>query len=423
MRKAWILAERAGLCALVVSFLTSCSSVTSNGPTPTPPTTGGAQFLYVASGDEPTQPQPNLNGYIIAADGSLTPASCSPMTKAGVFSLVGYGSRLFTSDGDSISVYSVDHSGCLTLKTVTNEDLNTDLNGCLSNCFRAGPYALFLDPKSQNLYSWNYEGVNASQFVTYDVESSTGAVSRSGETFSGYPAYPAGMLAFSGDGNYAVSGTGPSYDSVTGIYVYQRLSDGTLKNLGDAPPPTGEFGEFFPSGAAADADNHFIVAGLGNCGSGRACFDTGSWQLAVYTMDTAGTMTTQSTGQNMLVPPSISPDLELIGYAFSPDGRYFAIGATTGIDVYSWNSTSATLTYLASILSEQPCTSIGQYCRVFHNFTWDRYGHVIATLGDWVDPNAEIQVYRVAASGISVAPGSPYPLPSANMLTVVDTDR
>lgn len=143
-------------------------------------------------------------------------------------------------------------------------------------------------------------------------------------------------------------------------------------------------------------------------------------QLAIYTMDSLGNMTTQSTPQNMQIPPSLEPDQEMIGYSFSPDSRYFAIGSGAGIDVYTWNTASAALTYLGSIQAPEGCAA--HPCRNFHFFTWDRYDHLIVTWGAWVDPDAQIQVYSVTAAGIAAAPRSPYPLPAANMLTVVNAD-
>jgi hypothetical protein len=199
--------------------------------------------------------------------------------------------------------------------------------------------------------------------------------------------------------------------------VYQRLSDGALQSLNGATlPAMHQNDSFAPNGVATDSVNHFVIAGITakNSPGGNV-----SWQLASYTMDGSGNMTTQSTEGNMPAPFGVPSDALLTGYAFSPYGHFFAFGGYTVIAVYTWNPASASLTFLANIQPPRDCPP-NQPCPGFHNFTWDRYDHLIATWGTWVDSNAQIQVYSVRASGVTPAPGSPYPLPAANMLTAVD---
>ncbi len=247
MRKAWIVAERAGLCALVL-FLTSCSNVTLNGPSAFQSATPGPSILYVASGAEPSAPQPNLTGYTISPNGLLTLLSCPTLSTANVLSVVGHGSLLFTTDGDAISVYSVDHSGCPQLKSVTNEDLNPD------PYYHQGPSDLFLDAKNQGIYSFNYIPINSSEIVSYQLDPSTWELTQGSSFYVGFPGDPPkpdGILSFSNDGNYVLSTfwvpEAPSF-----IYVYRRSSDGTLTYQSTAMFPFTDPGfSFYPSGSGS----------------------------------------------------------------------------------------------------------------------------------------------------------------------------
>ena len=120
----------------------------------------------------------------------------------------------------------------------------------------------------------------------------------------------------------------------------------------------------------------------------------------------------------MPTPPSLGPQREPIGYAFSPDSLYFAVADSLGIDVYAWNTVSATLSYLTSITPSRSCPP-NQSCMYFHSFAWDINDHLIALWGTYGD-DGEIQVYTVTSSGIPPAPGSPHPLPAADFLTIVN---
>jgi len=411
MRKATLFLAPVGSCAAAV-LLVSCANITVvNLP--------GPSYLYAASGAAANLPQPTLTGYTIAADGSLTPISCASLANAQLLALTAGRSLLFTSAQPSgpassvISSYSIARDGCLTRASTTDVTA------------QGAPLSLFLDRQADALYSWVMPDDVDSDWNSYSVDGSSGALKFTGEIGAGVPTYlrsagisalPAGMLAFTPDDSFAVSSTWDFLGS-TGISVYQRSADGTLQAsniFGNSPAGRGS-AIFATIGAAADLSGHLIVAGS-ICTDYSRCSET--IRLAVYTFDSRHNLTTQSNPQTMATPPSGG---YISGYAFSPDSLYFAVASGGGIDVYQWDAADALLHYLDSITLR----GNGFSGEILQAFTWDRYDHLIfaseerPTDGELPDTGL-VQVYSVTPSGVAPARGSPYPLRYPHLLTAVN---
>ncbi len=371
--------------------------------------TNAAAFVYVSTGQNGGSDN-QLEGFSAAADGSLTPIPESPFVTQGLLPLstTGTGSILFGDDGYTIYSFNVTPGGCFNLE----------------NSFVAGqgpennPYFLlgylFLDPEGANLYSFAYDG-QESNYTTYSFNAGTGQLTPVGATQTNV-LDDAGIIAFASNDQYAVTSDSYVREGPV-ISEYQRSSDGALTPFAQGPLPTAASGNWYaPYGAAADGSNHFVIAVTpcpvddeGACGT-----PSGPMQLAVYTIDDSGTLTTTSTWQNM---PSVA--IRPLGfYQFSPDSRYLAVSGFSGLQVFAWDSANMTLTSIGTVNnSEGSCNSSG-YCTGsgFGNLAWDQNDHLYTYLGQ------QLFVYAVSSSGIATAPGSPYSIPNPSWVTVISPE-
>jgi hypothetical protein len=126
----------------------------------------------------------------------------------------------------------------------------------------------------------------------------------------------------------------------------------------------------------------------------------GRWQLATYTADSSGNLTTNSTYSNM---PSV-----LVGgvndYRMSPSGQYLAVGGTKGFQIFHFNGANPITPYTGLLTS----TRIDQ---IF----WDNSNHVYALSRS----ASKVFVYTVTSTAVTQAPGSPHKVPSAGSLIVL----
>ena len=175
------------------------------------------------------------------------------------------------------------------------------------------------------------------------------------------------------------------------IYGFQRNSDGSLtlvSNLGSAPamptPPPGD--TYCPWLAAADTSNHVaITLSAMNVNSFQA---DGPTQIAVYSADAAGNLSTNSTPADMpRVAVGNVSDMQM-----SAAGNYLAV-AGTGLQVFNFNGANP-VTQLTGLLTS---TTIDQ-------IAWDQSNHLYA-----ISKSAgQLFVFTVTSAGATQAAGSPY---------------
>jgi WD40 repeat protein len=126
----------------------------------------------------------------------------------------------------------------------------------------------------------------------------------------------------------------------------------------------------------------------------------GPWQLATYTADSSGNLTTNSTYSNM---PSVSVG-GVNDYRMSPSGQYLAVGGTKGFQIFHFNGANP-ITPFTGLLTSAPITQI----------FWDNANHVYA-----LSPSAgKVFVFTVTSTGVTRAPGSPHAVPSPQSLIVL----
>jgi 6-phosphogluconolactonase (cycloisomerase 2 family) len=187
--------------------------------------------------------------------------------------------------------------------------------------------------------------------------------------------------------------------------TFTRESNGTLEFRDfeqwpfPAPPPADDPGYiWFPLQVTADPSNHLAVAMY-------PWFDPPlgtrlSPQLASYTADSEGKITTTSTYKNMPTPDVFPAYMNM-----SPDGKLLAVagGTSGGLQVFHFNG-AAPITKYSQVLTTGLITWI----------RWDKANHLYA-----LGAGGKLYVYTITPTSIAAAPGSPYTISGPAGLFVV----
>jgi hypothetical protein len=124
----------------------------------------------------------------------------------------------------------------------------------------------------------------------------------------------------------------------------------------------------------------------------------GPLQLATYSADDHGNLTTKSTFENMPVPAvSNITDIEM-----APSGKLLVVGGQ-GFQLFHFNGSNPITKF----------TGLEQSSVVFQQFRWDRAEHLYALSGGM------LYVYKVTSSGVERV-GSPISIPEAQGLAVLN---
>jgi len=381
----------AGVCASSVL----ASAQTKSSPTEaTQAASSPAAYVYVSNYLSSGFFQ--VNGYSVAANGSLKLIPGSPFADS-VNQMAVNGAWLFgteqTSTGatGNVNSYSIASNGALTLQQQTQVN---DTGG--------GPTSLLLDHTGSSLYVDYYTTNN--DCLSYSINQSTGAITYLNTLFGG-PGTGC-PVSFTGNNQFAYSSS--CYHFTPIIYGRQRNSDGSLSDLNINPalptPPAGT--GFCPYlGAAADPSNHVAIAvtpaegGFGN--------NDGATQLAVYTADDSGNLTTNSTYLNMpktAVVPMTGGTYSVNDYKMSPSGKLLAVAGPLGLQVFHFNGGNPITPYTKLLTSDY-------ITQVF----WDNSNHLYAVSSR----PGKLYVFTVTPTGVSQAPGSPHSLPGASSFVVL----
>ena len=172
--------------------------------------------------------------------------------------------------------------------------------------------------------------------------------------------------------------------------TFTRESNGTLGYRDfewNLPPPFGGFDlyEWVPLRVTADATNHLAVAMYPWYDPPKGRHE--SPQLASFTVDSQGNVTTTNTWQNMPTIRDVYPSV----LNMSPDGKLLAV-AGTGLQVFHFNG-GAPITGYSKILTTAQINWV----------RWDKAHHLYA-----LSTNGKLYVYTITPTSIAAAPGSPY---------------
>jgi hypothetical protein len=365
----------AAICASTV-----LASAQVKSPT-TEPASSPVAFVYVTS--NPAGGGGEIYGAVVAANGSATLIPGSPFLYNVNYMAVNSAWLFGVANlDDSIDSFSIAKNGALSLE----QTVAVPTGG--------GVISIYLDHTGSTLYADYYTTNN--DFYSYSIDQSTGQLSQIGDLPGGPPENT--PVSFIGNNVYAYSSS--CYHFGPEIFGVQRASSGTLTYINNFNPPfpAEKSGGFYcPWLAAADPTNHLAIAMVPLTLNWD---QDGPWQLATYTADSSGNLTTNSTYSNM---PSVSVG-GVNDYRMSPSGQYLAVGGTKGFQIFHFNGANP-ITPFTGPLTSAPITQI----------FWDNANHVYG-----LSPSAgKVFVFTVTSTGATQAPGSPHAVPSPQSLIVL----
>ncbi|UWZ84349.1 lactonase family protein [Occallatibacter riparius] len=373
-----------GLCTAGVSAQRGPGS---SNPEATNDSAGVSAYVYVSATVANTH-RAQIYAFAAASDGKLTQVADAPFPYNVTF-LATNGLYLFGSDasGTYIHAYQIGPEG--SLRPAASTSVVQAKNGCDS----AG--ALFLDHTGATIYNVDYYGAGCSDaaYQAFAVEKTTGSLRLVNQT-------PAGMtgsiLRFAGNNSFAYGAN--CGRSKTSIYGYIRKGDGSLERLDTRiTVPAGASDQLWcPHLAAADTTNHVAVAMYPTSNGHQV---SGPYQLATYTQDENGTLTTSSTSENM---PKVAVG-EVTDIYMSPSGKLLAVAGSNGLQLFRFNGSNP-ITPLTGLLTRQEVDQM----------FWDNDDHLYA-LGQAA---GKLWVFTATEESFASAPGSPWPIPGAQNIIV-----
>jgi hypothetical protein len=376
--RPWHLALIMTLASTVPAFGQVTSSQTDSDNT----AQSKAPVAYVYVTSSPSSGVNQINAYAAASDGALTPLSGSPFSTSGVYDIALNGGWLFGTDGNNIYSFSIAANGSLSQV----DELPVVSGGGLGS--------LFLDHTGTSLYADYYTTNN--EYMAYSIDNSNGQLTYI-DNIMGGPSIGS-IASFIGNNEYAYSSS--CYHFTQEIYGLQRSSDGAITLLNNSPPfPAVPGGGFYcPSFAAADPTDHVAIA-MQPLNSNWS--PVGPYQLATYTADSSGNLTTSSTYSNM---PSVSVGDYILDYWMSPSGKFLAVAGQSGLQIFHFNGAHPITQYTGLITTNQ-----------VNQVFWDNHHHLYALSGS---PGL-LYVFTVTEKSVTQAPGSPHSLTSPENMIIL----
>jgi hypothetical protein len=354
------------------------------------PSTLGAQVANVY-----VQGNKGIYAYNAASNGTLTVIKGSPFSGSATSPetvMVVNGKYLFGISNGTVSksnpvttnidTFLMGSSGALGLIRTTNTAQFDSHANKLSS--------LFLDKTGATLYAGIYDG-STNPYLSFNIETATGQLDYRGQ-IKGNPIapYPLKLTA----NNLFAYGAVCEGDNDWQLLGYARLSDGVLilgksGRIPEAAPGDG-FCPLAETGAA-DQTNHVAFAMEAQVDPPLGGPD-GAMQLATYTADSEGNLTTTSTYKNM---PRVAVG-SVSNLNMSPSGKLIAVGGSLGLQIFHFNGANPITPYTGLL-------GVGE----FDQFRWDNYNHLYAINSN----TGHLHVYTVTPTSVSEAPGSPFTIP------------
>src|SRR6266496_117014 len=331
-----------------------------------------------------------LDGFSADSTGALTALPGSPFwtstTASQFWTLAHTPNWLFLSDEVKIYSFSIASNGALTLKSSINAQQFSPAGSDVIS-------ALSLDRSGLTLYAAATEQSAATgNAILAFHKGSNGVFTYLGSTdypdrngFSDIFGDASSRLDFLSNNQYAYN-AGCDNGNASWFAAQRNFSDGTLGRFPINPTiPSNPNGNYCPFASAVDPTNHLAV--------GLFLEQSGPAQLAVYTADSSGNLTTTSTAQNM--PTTAVGDGVM---SISPAGNLLAIASGRGLQVFHFNGSNPITPYTKRLAwsASHPA--------------WDKHNHLYALEGG-------VRVWRITPNFWT--PTARYPLSNPVALTVL----
>jgi hypothetical protein len=373
----------AAVCAQTASPDTNANPDTTSTTTP-------VAWVYVSyAPDIKSSNAHKIAGYKAWADGALTAMYGSPFNDNVSFMAVN-GKYLMAGSNDStyIEAYVMEYGGVLKYVNRTEYAHFNGSNDC------GGATQLFFDHTGADLYVEEVDATSACAndvVASFAVNQSTGGLNYLGYTNTGYDPGLDKAASFIGN-NVEAYAAGNDACSYWQYFGFKRASSGFLGGFvpthnSPTPPPGDRV--FIPNLAAADPTNHVAFtmqpANPPGCASGPL-------QLASFTVDSSGNLSTTNSYTNMPDLAISSPyDLKM-----APSGKLLAVAGKQGLQIFHFNGANPP-THYTNLITTAPINQV----------FWDNHNHLYAIS----QPTGRVYVFTVTPAGWSQAPGSPHAIP------------
>ncbi len=362
-------------------------------------TGSSATYVYV-------QTQNGVVAFSVAANGALTAISGTPFVTAGD-AIGSNGSYLVSLDGLVLRSYPIGTDGALGAEAASIDLTGFAGGGCGQTANAR------LDPTGQYVevlfVPTIYVASPCTAYQTFGLSKTSGAFTFLGDAIvqNDVGAF-LDPLTMTGDGKFAYALNLPGALQVS-YAGFSRDSTGALANLtfGETDPQPQEPFDYFSWLVEADSTNHLALA-LGQLEFfGSPKVNVGPTQLASYTVDSSGNISSTNTFQTMPVP-AVGPTVLRI----SPAGDLLAVAGNdcpwcqisvnlggSGLQLFHFNGADPITTFTDALTTDP-----------IDQEEWDTNNHLFA-----VSNSAnKLYVFNATATGVTAAPGSPYTIANPN---------
>ena len=355
-------------------------------------------YVYVS---RPT----HMDGFAASSTGRLTPVPGSPFAHISVSGMSVNKKYLFGENGTDIFTFSIAPDGALTqVSEIDAQDYNSGAVGTI------GPVRI--DATGTTVYTQVYNSADRTLIESFKIEGN-GDLQFLGNADSGV--YSDQISLFSPsvleNNKYAYQGGDLDFDDTEFpvLLTYKRESTGLMSAIdGEAkfPNPAPAYYTYFLDALALGPTDHlaFAVESLD-----YEYTPHGHDLLGTFTAASNGNLSTTSTYRNMpstefanVGTMSISPSGKLLAVA----GDNFGCGGcgAIGFQLFHFDGSSPIKDY----------SGVLQPSHQFTQFGWDGANHLYALSADGF-----LFVYTVTPTSIKEAPGSPYSIPEAGNVIIL----
>ena len=358
------------------------------------------------------QTQKGVNVYGAASDGNLTLVAGSPFATSGQMGGIN-GSHLISVGTNDLHSYAIASNGAVGKQASEVNTQSYSGANCGSTSFNGVSNGGVLDHTGKyfyvQLFGADYQpgNTNCAAWQTYRVASNgelTFLGSSETESYVDGSAQPSTVPTISSNDKFGFGVTGEEY----GTNVFSTFtigSDGVLgntQNFTEKDPKGNPDGDWYYYPVlypvlAADRSGHLAVLMFPE--NGPPFGNIGAWQLASYTINSKGGISSTNTYADMPAPEVAQNYGGPFLLETSTSGKLLALGAYPGLQLFHFNGADPITTYGPVLL---PKVDIDQ-------LAWDNNNHLYALSYS----AQELYVFTVTPTSTSEVAGSPFKVGSA----------